>query len=464
MPDTDLLGAQLIEDARHRKVLWVGSTSAGIVRVDVGDPEHPVVLPDDLPAPPDPTAYTAVADSAGRIYVCTNNGVQVLVPQGERYSSQVFTRKDGLIHDECNTNAAFVDARDRYWAGMLGGLTVHDPADERADTTPKALRIVDVRIDGVPVEGSRLDVPPGAREVDVAFALLSWQRESESRFRTQLVGYEAAPGPWSAQNARSFSALPPGHYVLRVEGRDYAGNPSAPAELAVDVEASWWQTASAKIALAGGLVLLGYALTVLRLRTLKAQRRALEQAVAVRTAELNAANARLVELSYVDALSGLANRRRLLEALDPEQRADAPAHTTLIFVDVDYFKEYNDSHGHPAGDEALRTVAATLRRCAPPEVLVARYGGEEFACLWHDAGVDAGIALAERIRAAVAAQSVEVPGTHVTTRLTISAGVASAVVRTMDDAHRLLRDADMALYRAKREGRNRVASVEIRSA
>jgi diguanylate cyclase (GGDEF)-like protein len=458
LPDIDLIGASLIDDAQGRPILWMGTSNAGIARVDISDPQHPLVLPADLPTPPDLTAYGALRDSRGRIYVCTNNGVQQLIPNGGGYTSHVFARKDGMVHDECNTNGQFIDAHDRFWTGTLGGLTVYDPQRATEDAQAKLLKIVDMRIDDKVVHGSELHIEPSARDVSIEFALLSWQREGESRFRTQLVGYDAGPGEWSAQNSRSFNALPPGRYVLRIEGRDYAGNLSTPIELPIEMAARWWQQAWARFAFVAALLLLGYAALLWRTRALKAQRRDLELRVVARTTELNQANARLLELSYLDALTGLANRRRLLETLDHSARSAGS--TALIFVDVDYFKDYNDRYGHPAGDEALRGVAATMRRCAPPQALVARYGGEEFACLLPQADIAQGIALAERIREAVEACDIPIPGAELSQRVTISAGVASAILSGSADAHLLLRDADMALYQAKRDGRNRVRSLD----
>lgn len=460
--DIDLLGGRLIDDAQGRPVLWLGTASAGIQRVDVSDPRQPVVLPPaELPRAPDQTAYGALRDSTGRIYVCTNNGVQQLTPTPEGYVSRVFTRQDGMLHDECNTNGQFIDSHDRFWTGTLGGLTVYDPQRAAEDRQPKTLKILARRIDGQPVEDAALHIPPGARDVRVEFALLSWQREGESRFRTQLLGYDAAPGAWTAENFRSFGALPPDHYVLRVEARDYAGNLSTPVELPITREATWWQRGWARAALAAAVLLLAYALVLWRTRALESQRRALEQRVSARTTELNVANARLLELSYLDALTGLANRRRLLETLEQDPAAaDRDRTTTLVFVDVDHFKDYNDRYGHPAGDEALRGVAAALRHCAPAGALVARYGGEEFACLLPGAGMAQGVAVAECIRAAVVACDIPVPGSGQANRVTISAGVACAVLVDATAAHRLLRQADMALYRAKREGRNRVCTAE----
>lgn len=453
LPDDNLTGISLIPDARGRQVLWIGTNSAGVVRVDVTDPLRPAALDDDLPPPPDPTVYGALADSQGRIYVCTNNGVQQLTPGSDGFASRVFTRRDGMLHDECNTNAQFIDAHDRYWTGTLGGLTVYDPQRESVDTHAKPLRITALWVDGEPATGKALQVAADARAVEVEFALLSWYRESESRFRTQLVGLEDAPGPWSAQASLAFHSLPHGNYVLRIEARDHAGNPSTPVELPIVVAAQWWEQAWARVLAVVALLLLGYAAVRWRLRSLHAQRSELEQRVAARTVELDAANARLLDLSYRDALTGLANRRRF-----HEQLAASTGTTALILVDVDRFKDYNDRFGHPAGDEALRSVAATLRECAPEQALVARYGGEEFACLLPDTDLPRATALAEKMRAAVEAREVPIPGGTRTMHVTISAGVSTALLAGPDGSHRLMRDADMKLYQAKSEGRNRVCA------
>lgn len=180
----------------------------------------------------------------------------------------------------------------------------------------------------------------------------------------------------------------------------------------------------------------------------------------MRTAKLDAANTRLFELSYHDELTGLPNRRCLLERLGQlevsENTVSTPARHALILVDVDHFKACNDHFGHPAGDQVLRQVATTMLHCVPDDALISRYGGEEFACLLPGAYTTQAVALAERVRAAVEACRIPIPGETGTIQLTISAGVASIIIGRRDDSHQLLRDADMAMYQAKHDGRNLV--------
>ena len=451
-PDDQLAGLRLYPDAQGNPILWMGSARAGIIRVDIGDPHRPRVLADALPPPPDPYTYGAVRAADGRFYICSNTGVQQLTPDGKGgYTSRAFNRRDGMVHEECNGNTQSVDAHGRFWTGTLGGLAVYDPSRETADTQPKPLRLTGMHVDGKPQPGARLQVPAGATTVDVEFALLSWDRESESRFRSQLVGLEDVPTGWTAQASRSFSALPPGDYTLRIEGKDHAGNASTPIEIPIHVAAHWWQQRWAHVAAVLALLVLGYVAALARTRVLRAQREALEVRVAERTAELDAANARLLDLSYRDALTGLANRRRLLDTLE---RTPAGSLAALVFFDVDHFKELNDRHGHPAGDEVLRRIVEAMASRAPAGALLARYGGEEFACLLP--GIDTATAadVAERMRAAVAAMTVQIPDGPQDARVSISAGVASRHLHAPEDRQRLLRDADIALYQAKDAGRN----------
>jgi diguanylate cyclase (GGDEF)-like protein len=181
---------------------------------------------------------------------------------------------------------------------------------------------------------------------------------------------------------------------------------------------------------------------------------------------LETANQRLKRLVSVDGLTGIANRRHFDRALDREirraRRERLPL--SLVFLDLDEFKRFNDTYGHARGDEVLRLVAQTLdetfRRGGD---LVARYGGEEFAVVLP--GVDgkrAGL-YAERLRRRIWRLAIPYGASQVSDRMTISGGVATVAPPHVVAPDDLLRAADQALYRAKCQGRNRiaVASVEV---
>ncbi|MEO8088763.1 MAG: diguanylate cyclase [Gemmatimonadales bacterium] len=166
---------------------------------------------------------------------------------------------------------------------------------------------------------------------------------------------------------------------------------------------------------------------------------------------LRTKNEELERLSASDSLTGLSNRRILTQRLADELlRAQRGSHSfTMLMLDVDHFKKYNDTHGHPAGDEVLKKVAHILRSCTRAGDCTARYGGEEFAVLLSGKGGDTALALAERIRERVAAEE------FVGGKITISGGIAE-FPQHGHTAEAVISSADEALYEAKREGRNRV--------
>ncbi|NUB14866.1 diguanylate cyclase [Azospirillum brasilense] len=171
-------------------------------------------------------------------------------------------------------------------------------------------------------------------------------------------------------------------------------------------------------------------------------------------------------LSFNDGLTGIANRRRFDEVLLREWRRCGRAQLplSLIMLDVDQFKPYNDHYGHQAGDECLRAVAQLLaEQMMRPGDLIARYGGEEFVCLLPETDEDGAVQVAERLRRTVADRRLPHAVSHVADHVTISLGVATVRPMLDDTPERLTQLADGLLYEAKRAGRNRVCSggVEV---
>ena len=167
----------------------------------------------------------------------------------------------------------------------------------------------------------------------------------------------------------------------------------------------------------------------------------------------------LIDLAIYDSLTGFYNRRHFRTLLDEEvEKAKNSAALSLLMLDLDYFKDVNDRHGHLVGDQVLSAVAQVIRECAPSSAPIGRLGGEEFALALRGATLAAATALAETVCTAVAACPIAAPVMETgESRLavTISIGVAQTGADCATSSE-LLRSADAALYRAKEGGRNRV--------
>lgn len=169
----------------------------------------------------------------------------------------------------------------------------------------------------------------------------------------------------------------------------------------------------------------------------------------------------LCQLSSHDVLTGLANRRSFVQAMEREldRVARSGDVALLLMVDIDHFKSVNDNHGHLAGDEVLRQVALRLQDCVRPMDTVARYGGEEFAVVLPNCSHTYGEVVAERIRRSIEARPF-VLGNLQTLTITVSVGGAYAPQWIRSEPAIWIERADRQLYRAKREGRNRVCLEE----
>jgi diguanylate cyclase (GGDEF)-like protein len=169
----------------------------------------------------------------------------------------------------------------------------------------------------------------------------------------------------------------------------------------------------------------------------------------------------LENLSSTDGLTGISNRRRFDEALDCEwqraRRNQTPL--SLILMDVDLFKDYNDFYGHLAGDDCLRQLARVLTEgVRRPTDLVARYGGEEFACLLPDTDLEGAVWIASRMREKVNTMNMPHAHSSVADHITLSLGVATLIPVVGQSSFDLIRHADECLYASKRKGRNQIRS------
>jgi two-component system chemotaxis family response regulator WspR len=175
--------------------------------------------------------------------------------------------------------------------------------------------------------------------------------------------------------------------------------------------------------------------------------------------ELKRSNSELKRLSSLDGLTSVANRRQFDETLQEEwqraTRTDLPL--SLIFVDIDYFKNFNDHYGHQAGDDCLKKVAGALQKTVHrPADLVSRYGGEEFVLVLPDTTAAGAQTIAEKILNGVANLNIAHEKSEAAGQVTLSVGVATLCPKDSESAEQLVQLADQALYRAKEQGRNRI--------
>jgi diguanylate cyclase (GGDEF)-like protein len=168
----------------------------------------------------------------------------------------------------------------------------------------------------------------------------------------------------------------------------------------------------------------------------------------------------LANMSMIDGLTGIANRRRFDDHMDQELRRAIrnKLPISLLLMDIDDFKAYNDTYGHARGDDCLRAVAQEIRNhLRRPSDLVARYGGEEFAVVLPDTPLEHAIALAEKIRLGIVAMNIPHAKARAASHVTVSIGAAVTTADKPLSKSQLIEAADAQLYASKRAGRNRVS-------
>ena len=183
--------------------------------------------------------------------------------------------------------------------------------------------------------------------------------------------------------------------------------------------------------------------------------------------QMEAVNKRLEAISTVDSLTNLANRRYFDDALQREllraQRNKMPI--SLILLDIDFFKQYNDEYGHVAGDNCLRLISTVLQENVKrPGDMAARYGGEEFCIIMPETDQKGVVNLAEQLKVEVESLKIPHAKSMIATHVTISMGTATTIPGLQMTTNMLINAADKALYTAKKDGRNRIRSSNITSA
>lgn len=478
LPGLSVYGLAQTQGQDGRRWLWIGLMGGGgLARLDMDHPERGIQTwtVDTLPGLPSGSIQRLEA-VGHTLYLGTPRGVarvDLAGPDGAPLRVVGYTTRDGLPGTAANSGASYLDHEGRLWIGTNAGVAVLDAKHARPGQPPPRPLLEQIRILGrVAPLADRFELTHRDRQLTVQVSVPLYHRREDVRLQWQMVGLESEPSTWTDRTSRDFTTLPARDYILRVWARDGFGQISTPLDIPIRVKpaiwATWWALTLAVLGL-GGLIHL-----VLRLRTrwLAERARRLEALVEIRTTELELANEALRRQSLSDPLTGLGNRRFLeitiLENLARYHRhhLESPGeHThafTLLLVDLDHFKQVNDTHGHQAGDLVIQQTAQVLRETVREVDRVVRWGGEEFLVLASEVETGEGPHLAERIRAAIAAHPFEI-GLPMPLTMRASVGFAAFPLHPQQpDALRweqVLSLADQCLYFVKANGRDGWAGV-----
>ncbi|HEV3074221.1 MAG TPA: diguanylate cyclase [Thermoanaerobaculia bacterium] len=451
--------------------MWVGTFGSGLLHYSAGR-WHRFHEGNGLA---DDTVRQVQEGLLGNVWICSGAGISRIPLQavadleaGRAAAVTPFSYgpEDGVAEGVCYGGSHPGVARSAD--GHLWFATNHGLVEIRPERLAPPQLGIEPRLDRVTVDGRDLEIGgsralmirAGSRRVDFSFSAPVFVAQRRTAIRYRLVGLDSDWIVDDRHGLASYTVLDAGSYRFEVALRDELGGWSEPLRLAeIEVEPLIYQRPGFFAAAALALLGASFGIHLWAARHLRQRAAALETLVGQRTEQLQDANRRLEALAGNDALTGLANRRVLQESMERELRraARGRSEVSLVMIDVDYFKRYNDSLGHLSGDECLRRVAMALRSgAARPADLVARYGGEEFAVLLPETAAPAAAVIAENLRQLIQKLAIAHPASPVARCVTISAGVMGLVPAAGAGPADLVAAADEALYRAKENGRNQV--------
>ena len=460
----------LYEDRSGR--FWVG-TANGLCAFDRVTGTCTVYT--DRQGMPNNAVQGILEDRHGQLWISTRRGLTRFDPTTETFRS--YDVRDGLQSNEFNLfTASYASLRSgELYFGGSNGFNVIDPDKATDNPFVPPVVITEFRLFDTPVQpgdGSvltravadttQVTLRHDQNSVSFAFSALSYVAPEKNRYRYLLQGFDAGWHTADSINRMAvYTNLDPGTYAFRVQGTNEDGiwNDKG-ATLDFVVLPPWWATWWFRLLAAGSVGCVAYGVYALRVRAMRHRNAELEQQVAQRTADLEAAKEQLERLSVTDALTSLANRRRFDGEWDTAWRLALRGKYPLavLMIDIDHFKQYNDTNGHLAGDGCIQVVASALAGSVRSTDLVCRYGGEEFAVILPATDLRQAAGVAERALDAVRDLRQPHPGPQ--RQVTVSVGVAAAVPAPGQDPHGLIAAADEALYRAKNNGRDQVVAAE----
>ena len=359
--------SSILEDSAGR--LWAGN-DAGLAVLEA-DGKWRLFNAKNHPGFANHHVFCIGEDWKGTVWVNTARGVYRFL---DGYRVEAFTPDDGLADWETNAQGFFSDSRGDIWIGTVNGLSQYNPTVRAPNTEPPRLAVESVRLPGRTVDfPAGLDLAWNERTIVCNVAVLSFRSRSRAAYRARLEGLEGDWLPLSRRGELRYTNLPAGDLKLLLQPVNESGVWGEVVTLPIRVRPPFWMTGAFR---AGAVVfLLAAAFAAYRWRTLLLLRRnrELQREVGKRTAELE-------YLAAYDPLTALYNRRAVLAFLERELKPERGGNRRLgcIMVDLNRFKQVNDTLGHAAGDQVLKDMAGKIKECLRPGDALGRLGGDEF--------------------------------------------------------------------------------------
>lgn len=383
--------------------MWVGTNGDGLFRIDAN--LHVAVHLTERDGLANDFVWSVLVDDQGRIWAYTTRGLSRY--DGEKFIN--FDRNDGLLHLEGGATGALRDREGHLWFASVGGLVRFAASEREGSGVSPPVVIESVASGGEAVEPGAL-LPYNHDELTFEYAALTFRDPKAIRYRYRLTGLNEDWNELTVYRPVTYAHLPAGLYEFQIQAANQEGGwDSDPARFAFSVAAPVWEQGWFVAFVGATLTILVLGGVRWRVRTLRRRSVRLMEMVHERTRELEQANRRLREAATTDSLTGLKNRRFLMDQIEHDvahsrrqfarEAAPANAGLTFLLIDLDGFKGINDDFGHQAGDSVLQQIGEQLLTVVRHSDYVTRWGGDEFLVVARHSDPAAGMRLARGILA-----------------------------------------------------------------
>ncbi|MGM0508046.1 MAG: ligand-binding sensor domain-containing protein [Fusobacteriota bacterium] len=452
----------LFEDSKGK--IWIGMNGGGVAVYNEKGSFKTFTEKDGLSSN---TVVGILEGSDGRIWVSTQDGISIINPDNQNI--YILKPDDGIGGWEFNSGH-FLDNNGDLLFGGVHGITRIPSTFTDGNIPPPRLYIKDVKLYQESIDLKKsffndeyLKFKPNDNFLEFKFVALDFDDPEKIKFSYILEGFDSEWVNLGNRDYISYSNLPAGSYTLKVQAQTARGVKSSIEQLSFDIDKPWFKTNLAYFSYIILFILLIYILFKIKEGKLINEK---NRELSSLNKKLKTVNKELEEHSIKDQLTGIYNRRYFNTRIDEFFKLAKRSKTNLSFlmIDIDKFKEINDTYGHLIGDKYLVGISDIIsNQLARSTDFVARYGGDEFVVVLYDTDEKGSKKIAKDIREAVEKYytSVKLEGNFEDIRIktTVSIGITSQSPEKDTNIKDMLKIADESLYCAKKDGRNKICMI-----